>query len=140
MADRQRELAAAGLGIGRIQSIGVWMCVFFFQAEDGIRDYKVTGVQTCALPISGGTGMIYFLLTLIRLLPLFFLHSIGFALPIVCIAGIAISLYFVFSGVLSLRSGWQPVTSKDVYQWRHKARLALFRQAQGDLPPGYTFM
>src|SRR5256885_5879200 len=35
---------------------------FFFQAEDGIRDYKVTGVQTCALPISdpgrsgGGAG------------------------------------------------------------------------------------
>src|SRR6266446_4279266 len=26
---------------------------FFFQAEDGIRDYKVTGVQTCALPIFG---------------------------------------------------------------------------------------
>src|SRR5256885_13146400 len=26
---------------------------FFFQAEDGIRDYKVTGVQTCALPICG---------------------------------------------------------------------------------------
>src|SRR5256885_10447668 len=26
---------------------------FFFQAEDGIRDYKVTGVQTCALPIWG---------------------------------------------------------------------------------------
>src|SRR5256885_12309433 len=25
---------------------------FVFQAEDGIRDYKVTGVQTCALPIS----------------------------------------------------------------------------------------
>src|SRR5688500_19117001 len=24
---------------------------FFFQAEDGIRNYKVTGVQTCALPI-----------------------------------------------------------------------------------------
>src|SRR5256885_1071305 len=27
------------------------MRVFFFKAEDGIRDYKVTGVQTCALPI-----------------------------------------------------------------------------------------
>src|SRR5256885_10567183 len=27
------------------------MFSFFFQAEDGIRDYKVTGVQTCALPI-----------------------------------------------------------------------------------------
>src|SRR6266496_2185781 len=30
--------------------------VFFFQAEDGIRDLYVTGVQTCALPISGGQG------------------------------------------------------------------------------------
>src|SRR2546429_5700003 len=28
-------------------------CVFFFQAEDGIRYVAVTGVQTCALPISG---------------------------------------------------------------------------------------
>src|SRR5690606_39558612 len=31
------------------------LCVFlffFFQAEDGIRDFHVTGVQTCALPIS----------------------------------------------------------------------------------------
>src|SRR3712207_7332138 len=27
------------------------MCCFFFQAEDGIRDIGVTGVQTCALPI-----------------------------------------------------------------------------------------
>src|SRR5204862_5275322 len=27
-------------------------CFFFFQAEDGIRDLYVTGVQTCALPIS----------------------------------------------------------------------------------------
>src|SRR2546425_10799153 len=27
-------------------------CFFFFQAEDGIRDKLVTGVQTCALPIS----------------------------------------------------------------------------------------
>src|SRR5690625_7839940 len=29
------------------------MLFFFFQAEDGIRDGHVTGVQTCALPISG---------------------------------------------------------------------------------------
>src|SRR3712207_8354535 len=28
-----------------------YMIVFFFQAEDGIRDIGVTGVQTCALPI-----------------------------------------------------------------------------------------
>src|SRR5256885_1627983 len=37
----------AGMG-----SLGFFF--FFFQAEDGIRDYKVTGVQTCALPISRG--------------------------------------------------------------------------------------
>src|SRR5256886_10403373 len=30
--------------------------VFFFQAEDGIRDLTVTGVQTCALPICSATG------------------------------------------------------------------------------------
>src|SRR5690606_39692373 len=30
----------------------IFLCfVFFFQAEDGIRDFHVTGVQTCALPI-----------------------------------------------------------------------------------------
>src|SRR2546430_3223928 len=29
---------------------------FFFQAEDGIRDLTVTGVQTCALPIFEGVG------------------------------------------------------------------------------------
>src|SRR5690606_39281367 len=29
---------------------------FFFQAEDGIRDFHVTGVQTCALPISRRCG------------------------------------------------------------------------------------
>src|SRR5690625_298480 len=31
---------------------------FFFQAEDGIRDGHVTGVQTCALPIYGFTGWV----------------------------------------------------------------------------------
>src|SRR5207245_4488235 len=32
---------------------------FFFQAEDGIRDATVTGVQTCALPISGQLGVAF---------------------------------------------------------------------------------
>src|SRR2546430_4931730 len=38
--------------------MGIYTCsdVFFFQAEDGIRDLTVTGVQTCALPISAGAG------------------------------------------------------------------------------------
>src|SRR5260221_4284372 len=33
-------------------AIGLLLYCFFFQAEDGIRDHCVTGVQTCALPIS----------------------------------------------------------------------------------------
>src|SRR5438876_8856638 len=33
----------------------VYFLFFFFQAEDGIRDGRVTGVQTCALPISSRT-------------------------------------------------------------------------------------
>src|SRR5688572_23224705 len=46
-------------GAGLLQShcfvkriLGFALSVFFFQAEDGIRDLTVTGVQTCALPIS----------------------------------------------------------------------------------------
>src|SRR5262249_56725520 len=31
-------------------------CSFFFQAEDGIRHWSVTGVQTCALPICDSTS------------------------------------------------------------------------------------
>src|SRR5256885_7191285 len=41
--------AAAALAISRVNLAKAG--IFFFQAEDGIRDYKVTGVQTCALPI-----------------------------------------------------------------------------------------
>src|SRR5207253_4745009 len=40
-------------------SIEMMMCLFFFfQAEDGIRDGHVTGVQTCALPISAAKEML----------------------------------------------------------------------------------
>src|SRR2546430_6946902 len=34
---------------------------FFFQAEDGIRDLTVTGVQTCALPISDTSGINFYI-------------------------------------------------------------------------------
>src|SRR2546430_7315221 len=36
-----------------VTSVTYSIFFFFFQAEDGIRDLTVTGVQTCALPISG---------------------------------------------------------------------------------------
>src|SRR5256885_9407288 len=43
-----------------MQGYGVLLLFFFFQAEDGIRDYKVTGVQTCALPILWQKGLVTF--------------------------------------------------------------------------------
>src|SRR5690606_37547455 len=39
-----------GRGVLAFGGFDAWCC-FFFQAEDGIRDFHVTGVQTCALPI-----------------------------------------------------------------------------------------
>src|SRR5438552_870025 len=41
------------------QTAGQYFTNFFFQAEDGIRDDLVTGVQTCALPISLSTESPY---------------------------------------------------------------------------------
>src|SRR5690606_40945618 len=40
-------------------------CSFFFQAEDGIRDFHVTGVQTCALPIYAAAGLLHRFLALL---------------------------------------------------------------------------
>ena len=40
--------------------------IFFFQAEDGIRDWSVTGVQTCALPICSHRAIEVLLLTILR--------------------------------------------------------------------------
>src|SRR5256884_4453049 len=45
------KVAVMGLGIS-LQAYFSRELFFFFQAEDGIRDVAVTGVQTCALPIS----------------------------------------------------------------------------------------
>src|SRR5256885_10913974 len=46
------DFLAMGPGEESVQySVSSIQTPVFFQAEDGIRDYKVTGVQTCALPI-----------------------------------------------------------------------------------------
>src|SRR2546429_5037788 len=42
-----------------IEVVHRWFHCFFFQAEDGIRDVAVTGVQTCALPILPGEISFY---------------------------------------------------------------------------------
>src|SRR5260221_9276079 len=53
--DRSIILHLYGYDIKTKFELGVFLVikrvVFFFQAEDGIRDHCVTGVQTCALPI-----------------------------------------------------------------------------------------
>src|SRR2546430_12791891 len=52
LKDNLADRAPIGcLEILELRLSGVRLYVFFFQAEDGIRDLTVTGVQTCALPI-----------------------------------------------------------------------------------------
>src|SRR5205807_3677691 len=62
--ERRPVRVGPGLAVRRDRSL------FFFQAEDGIRDYKVTGVQTCALPIS-------FIRTAITFIPEAFTNDAG---------------------------------------------------------------
>src|SRR5438067_10627565 len=45
------QAGGSGNRLRRAESIVLMSGCFFFQAEDGIRDRNVTGVQTCALPI-----------------------------------------------------------------------------------------
>src|SRR5687767_15282604 len=40
-----------------LDEVSIVVIFFFFQAEDGIRDKLVTGVQTCALPISDAASL-----------------------------------------------------------------------------------
>src|SRR2546430_6316613 len=51
MLTRIRSVSGGFLGVG----VQCFTYFFFFQAEDGIRDLTVTGVQTCALPILPGS-------------------------------------------------------------------------------------
>src|SRR2546422_6390027 len=48
----RRSLLAYGCASPEASDPPLHVSFFFFQAEDGIRDVAVTGVQTCALPIS----------------------------------------------------------------------------------------
>src|SRR2546429_5491324 len=50
-ADRLVSSWSCGRSIRHLAPVGCAVSFFFFQAEDGIRDVAVTGVQTCALPI-----------------------------------------------------------------------------------------
>src|SRR5205823_11980885 len=54
---------------------------FFFQAEDGIRDKLVTGVQTCALPISTAKNTIAPLILRMALAVIFLYHGQQLIVP-----------------------------------------------------------
>src|ERR1039457_1079213 len=54
LATRAVMVVASMRPIADLRSELAQCVVFFFQAEDGTREYKVTGVQTCALPIYQG--------------------------------------------------------------------------------------
>src|SRR2546430_7914082 len=57
-------------------------CFFFFQAEDGIRDLTVTGVQTCALPIF----TLVFETSLLRIIPIYCKPLFGLLLSVCVVA------------------------------------------------------
>src|SRR5690606_40900931 len=47
------------IGSSQLGTVYLYIFFFFFQAEDGIRDFHVTGVQTCALPILGKDTILF---------------------------------------------------------------------------------
>src|SRR5699024_11415163 len=79
--------------------------IFFFQAEDGIRDRNVTGVQTCALPILIPCSLIYPGLT-----TLIFLLSIVPSIPtpvieLKCVISCSFSFLFFASLIIPVAMG-----------------------------------
>src|SRR5699024_11223765 len=85
----------------------VLVCFFFFQAEDGIRDRNVTGVQTCALPIfilGGG-----------------YLLIVNSALAAVTIVGIVAGVLFAFGIWVNVRVG-RRVRNRPVVGARRRLR------------------
>src|SRR2546429_6250073 len=56
-------------GYSACSDAGGIICFFFFQAEDGIRDVAVTGVQTCALPIYPARRTVFWFLKGLHTMP-----------------------------------------------------------------------
>src|SRR2546429_4503354 len=86
----------------------IFFFFFFFQAEDGIRDVAVTGVQTCALPISSGTRP---------------LAELGQPLP-----GITRPLYLSPEPGMTAPVTWSIVTAL-LGSYRDRSNTAMFRQS-----------
>ena len=87
------------------------ICLFFFQAEDGIRDWSVTGVQTCALPIWGlidFDGMLLlFIMKVLRTFPSFIItnFTVGLFLLKFFLFNIVTYIVIYFNGCLTVLDG-----------------------------------
>src|SRR5690606_39788026 len=79
---------------------------FFFQAEDGIRDFHVTGVQTCALPISLVTAAAQREMIIPSLIPIVFTVVVGL-ISVQALGGLLIGVIVVgfFFAVLMTAGG-----------------------------------
>src|SRR5256885_13280749 len=94
----------------------VCLCFFFFQAEDGIRDYKVTGVQTCALPILAWACM----KAILALMPAFTLPSeadVSLNIPVLLFTMAATMLAGVLFGCAPARSEERRVGKECRSRW-----------------------
>src|SRR5437870_9193688 len=91
---------------------------FFFQAEDGIRDGHVTGVQTCALPISNRAAFQFLCTSLLVRSPRF-----GGALSMRTrkLLGWCILLWFFYPGIYAQRSEERRVGKecRSGWSWDH---------------------
>src|SRR5699024_11763267 len=91
---------------------------FFFQAEDGIRDRNVTGVQTCALPISWMLGKIVFpvtvIITILQYTPVldWFIELVSPLMGLIGLPGEA-AMPLVLGNALNLYAGIGAIVSLD---------------------------
>src|SRR3989454_12508033 len=106
---------------------------FFFQAEDGIRDYKVTGVQTCALPIS---FIVMFAVPLGLIGVAWMLFATGTHLNIKSLMGIIMMVGIVVSfGVLMVEFANRGREEAEVKGEQKSARVAILEAAEIRLRP-----
>src|SRR3989475_11852196 len=107
------------------------LCLFFFfQAEDGIRDLTVTGVQTCALPISSDET------SSLMPLPIVLAHRFAERLPAVRKAG---DLSWLRpdgkTQVSVVYEGMRPVgISKGVVSTQHSDKIDKVGRREGGIP------